>query len=156
MSKTFVGAAKKEDAKKALGKRPVLVLFYMIGCPHCEANKPAWDEAKKHAPKGTEVLEVEASATPDDEGVQGFPTMKHKKEDGTEKTTSGEKSSGKEIEEELEIDSKKGGSRKRRSSKRTLRRLHSRRNRKLRHRTLSNHVSLRQKLVRPSILPEKF
>ena len=156
MSKTFVGAAKKEDAKKALEKRPVLVLFYMIGCPHCEANKPAWDEAKKHVPEGTEVLEVESSATPDEEGVQGFPTMKHKKADGTEKVTSGEKSSGKEIEDDLEIEPKKGGLRRRRSSKRTLRRLHSRRNRKLRHRTLRNHVSLRQKLVRPSILPEKF
>jgi len=156
MSKTFVGAAKKQDAKKALEKRPVLVLFYMIGCPHCEANKPAWEEAKKDAPEGIEILEVEASATPDEEGVQGFPTMKHKKEDGTEKVTSGEKSSGKEIEEELELKSKKGGSRRRRTTKRSLRRFHSRRNRKLRYRSFRNYVSFRQKLVRPSVLPEKF
>lgn len=153
--KKFAGAAKKEDAKKALGNRPVLVLFYMIGCPHCEANKPAWEELKKEHPE-EEYLEIEADATPDDEGVSGFPTMKHKKEDGSEKVTSGEKHSAKEIADELEVSPKKGSSRRRSSAKRALRRTHRGRNRKLRHRTLRNHVSLRQKFVRPSILPEKF
>jgi len=139
--KTFVGAAKKEDAKKALKARPVLVLFYMIGCPHCEANKPAWDEAKKEVGGGTEILEVEASATPDDEGVMGFPTMKYKDNSGKVSETSGKKESGKEIVEELNVP-KKGGSRRRRSAKRSLRRTHRRRDRKLRHRTLRNYVSL--------------
>lgn len=142
--KTFVGAAKKKDAEKALGKRPVLVLFYMIGCPHCEANKPAWEELKKEHPE-EDFVEIEADATPDDEGVSGFPTMKHKKEDGSEKVTTGEKSSAKEIADDLEVGLKKGSSRHRR---RALRRTHRRGNRKLRHSTLRNHVSLRQKLVR--------
>jgi hypothetical protein len=136
--KTFVGAAKKQDAKKALQARPVLVLFYMIGCPHCEANKPAWDEAKKRVPNEVEVLEVEASATPDDEGVDGFPTMKYKDASGKETVTSGEKKSGAEIESELKLP-KAGGLRRRRS----LRRTHRRRDRKLRHRTLRNYVPLR-------------
>lgn len=149
--KTFVGAAKKEDAKKALEKRPVLVLFFMEGCPHCEANKPAWDELKKEHPE-EEFVEIEADATPDDEGVSGFPTMKHKKADGSEKVTSGEKHSAKEIETELGVGPKKGSSRGRRSSKRSLRRTHRGRNRKLRHSTLRNHVSLRQKLVRSRAL----
>jgi thiol-disulfide isomerase/thioredoxin len=145
MSKVFVGAAKKQDAKKALEKRPVLVFFYMIGCPHCEATKPAWEEAKKNASGKMDVVEVEASATPDDEDVQGFPTMKYKKEDGSETTTSGEKSSASEIEKDLDLpDKKKGGLRRRRSTKSSRGRLHSRRNRKLRHRTLRNHVSLRK------------
>ena len=135
--KTFVGAAKKQDAKEALQHRPILVLFYMIGCQHCKNNKPAWDEAKKKVDKDTEVLEIEADAVPDDEGVQGFPTMRHVDKDGKKTETSGEKQSAKEIEEELEI-KKKGGSRRRRSFRRTNRR----RNRKLRHRTLRNHVSL--------------
>lgn len=137
--KTFVGAAKKQDAKKALQQRPILVLFYMIGCPHCEANKPAWDEAKKNVDKDTEVLEIEADAVPEDEGVQGFPTMRHVDKDGKKTETSGEKHSAKEIEEELEI-KKKGGSRRRRS----LRRTHRRRNGKLRHRSLRHNVSLRK------------
>lgn len=140
-AKTFVGAAKKEDAKKALSKRPVLVLFYMIGCPHCEANKPAWDEAKKQVDGETEIVEVEASATPEEEGVTGFPTMKYKDKSGKETETSGQKTSGKEIVEELKVP-KKGGSSRRRSAKRSLRRTHRRRDRKLRHRTLRNYVSL--------------
>lgn len=137
--KTFVGAAKKQDAKEALQHRPILVLFYMIGCPHCEANKPAWDEAKKNVDKDTEVLEIEADAVPEDEGVQGFPTMRHVGKDGKKTETSGKKDSGKDIEDELEI-KKKGGLRRRR----TLRRTHRRRNGKLRHRSLRNHVSLRK------------
>ncbi len=141
-AKTFVGAAKKEDAKKALQKRPVLVLFYMIGCPHCEANKPAWEDAKKQVGRETEIVEVEASATPDDEGVTGFPTMKYKDKSGKETETSGQKESGKEIVEELKVP-KKGGLRRRGSAKRSLRRTHRGRDRKLRHRTLRNYVSLR-------------
>jgi hypothetical protein len=126
----------KEDAKKKLQQRPCLVLFYMIGCPHCEANESAWKDAKAKAPKGTKVVEVESENVPDDEEVEGFPTMKYKKADGTETKTSGEKSSGDEILEELEVPrKKKGGSRR-------ARRTHRVRNRKFRHRTLRNYVTL--------------
>jgi hypothetical protein len=132
---TFEGASRKEDAKKALARRPCLVLFYMIGCPHCEANRPAWEEAKKKAPKDMEIVEVDADATPDDEGVEGFPTMKAKKADGSETKTSGEKSSGEEILKELDVKPKKGGSKRRR-------RTHRIGKRKLLRRTLRNYVAL--------------
>lgn len=132
---TFEGASRKDAAKKALRQRPCLVLFYMIGCQHCEANRPAWEEAKAKAPKDMEIVEVDADATPDDEGVVGFPTMKYKKADGTETKASGEKSSGEEILKELEVKTKKGGSRRRR-------RTHRIRNRKLLRRTLRNYVAL--------------
>jgi hypothetical protein len=107
----------------------------MIGCPHCEANKPAWEEAKAKAPKDMEVLEVDADATPEEEKVNGFPTMKAKKADGSETETSGEKSSGEEILKELDVKPKKGGSRRRR-------RTHRIRHRKLLRRTLRNYVAL--------------
>ena len=132
---SFVGAAKQGAAKKALAQRPVLVLFYMVGCPHCEANKPAWEDAKAKAPTGTKIVEVEADATPPEEGVEGFPTMKYKKSDGSETTTSGEKASGDEILKELEVKPKKGGSKRRR-------RTHRSRHRKLLRRTLRNYVRL--------------
>ena len=74
------GGDKKEKAKKLLKQRPLLVLFFMDGCPHCDANKPAWEEAKKNA--GVPTAEIEASATPEDEAT-GFPTMKFKSEKGT-------------------------------------------------------------------------
>lgn len=132
---TFEGANRKDDAKKALARRPVLVLFYMIGCPHCEANKPAWEDAKKKAPKDMEIVEVDAEATPDEERVQGFPTMKVKKADGSETKTSGEKESGEEILKELGVTPKKGGSKRRR-------RTHRSRHRKLLRRTLRNYIAL--------------
>ena len=128
----FVGAAKKDAAKKALQQRPALVLFFMIGCPHCEANQSAWNEAKAKAPPGTKIVEVDADATPDDEGVNGFPTMKLKKADGSETTTSGQKQSGEEILKEL--GAKTGGSKRRRRTHRVGKR-------KLLRRTLRNDVA---------------
>ena len=143
MSKVFTGAAKKKDAEEALENRPVLVLFYMEGCAHCEANKPAWDEAKKNVSDGIEVIEIEAEATPDNAGVSGFPTMIYKPKNGKDKVTTGEKHSGKEIEEELELpkkEKKKGGRRLRKTRGRTFRGLNSRRNRKLGYRTLRHDI----------------
>jgi hypothetical protein len=132
---TFEGARRKDDAKKALSRRPVLVLFYMIGCQHCEKNKPAWEEAKAKVPKGVDVMEVDSEATPDDEGVTGFPTMKYKPPVGREAKISGEKESGEEILTELGLTPKKGGSKRRR-------RTHRSRHRKLLRRTLRNYIAL--------------
>jgi hypothetical protein len=127
-SQVIRGGEKKEEAKKIL-KQPVLVLFFMDGCPHCEANKPAWEEAKKKA--DVETVEIEASATPDGE-ADGFPTMKYKG-----KKISGTKRKGDEILDELDVPKKKSGGRLRRR----VRKSH-RRGRKLRHRTLRSHVAL--------------
>jgi thiol-disulfide isomerase/thioredoxin len=132
---TFEGASRKDAAKKALRQRPVLVLFYMIGCPHCEKNKPAWEDAKAKAPKDVKIVEVDMEATPEDEGVEGFPTMKYKPAVGTPTKASGEKQSGEEILKELGVPSKTGGSKRRR-------RTHRSRHRKFLRRTLRNYVAL--------------
>jgi hypothetical protein len=124
------GGDKKEDAKKLLKKQPLLVLFFMDGCSHCEANKPAWEEAKKKA--GVPTAEIEASATPDGE-ANGFPTMKY-----GDKTISGQKESGDEILNELKVPKKSGGRRKRLYTGRRINRL---RGGKSRHRTLRSYVS---------------
>lgn len=131
------GAAKKQDAERVLQKRPLLVLFFMNGCPHCESNKPAWDDAKKKVKGGATVAEVEAEATPDSAGVSGFPTMKYIDSSGKETVTTGEKQSGDEILKSLGAPTSTSGGAHRRST-------HRRRTRKLRHRTLRNYVSLRK------------
>ena len=114
------GGDKKEEAKKLLKTRPLLVLFFMDGCPHCEANKPAWEEAKKKSKVPN--AEIEASATPEEEAT-GFPTMKYKSSKGT-KEISGQKSSGDEILNELEVPKKSSGGRRRRfRSRRDINRL---------------------------------
>jgi len=129
------GGNKKEEAKKLLKKRPLLVLFFMDGCPHCDANKPAWEEAKKKA--GVPTAEIEASATPDDEAT-GFPTMKFKSEKGT-KEISGQKESGDEILKELEVPKKSTGGRRRRiRSRRHVNRLGGRHSR---NRTLRSYIT---------------
>jgi len=110
-------------------------LFFMDGCPHCEANKPAWEEAKKKADVPT--AEIEASATPEEEAT-GFPTMKYKSDSGT-KETSGQKESGDEILDELKVPKKSSGGRRRRL--RSLRRVNRLGGRKTRHRTLRSYIS---------------
>jgi thiol-disulfide isomerase/thioredoxin len=131
MSLVYAGADKKQDAEKTLKKRPLLVLFFMEGCPHCEANKPAWDQAKKKMKGRARVAEIEASATPDSANVSGFPTMKYVDKTGNETVISGEKQSGDQILSELRVS--RGGSRRRRT--------HRRHTRKLRHRTLRSYVA---------------
>lgn len=128
------GGEKKEEAKKLLRQRPLLVLFFMDGCPHCDANKPAWEEAKRKADVPT--AEIEASATPEDEAT-GFPTMKYKGEKGT-KEISGQKESGDEILDELDVPKKSTGGRRRRI--RSRRHVDRRGGRKTRHRTLRSYV----------------
>ena len=120
------------SAERKLKQRPVLVLFYMDGCPHCKTNEKAWKEAKKKYGGNTAEIES-AEAT----GVTSFPTMKYISEGGQESTISGAQTSGDEILQKLNVPSS-GGRRRRRSTRRT----NNRRNRKLRHRTLRNHVAL--------------
>ena len=129
------GGDKKEEAKKLLKQRPLLVLFFMDGCPHCDANKPAWEEAKRKADVPT--AEIEASATPSEE-ASGFPTMKFKSEKGS-KEISGQKESGDEILEELDVPKKSTGGRRRRL--RSRRYINRRGGRHTRNRTLRSYVT---------------
>lgn len=129
------GNDKKEEAKELLKTQPLLVLFFMDGCPHCDANKPAWEEAKKKA--NVPTAEIESSATPEEEAT-GFPTMKYKSSEGTKETT-GKKNSGDEILDELKVPKKSAGGRRRRL--RSRRHINRRGGGKSRHRTLSSYVS---------------
>ena len=90
------------DVKESLNSRPVLVLFYMEGCSHCEANKPKWDEFKKKFKK-IPVVEIESANVPPEENVTGFPTMKYKPRRGRERVISGEQSSAAEIGRKLGV-----------------------------------------------------
>lgn len=148
MSKRFTGAAKKRDVEKALEeKRPLMVLYFKEGCPYCEGNQKAWNEAKQGADEDVNILEVESEAIPEtvSEEIEGFPTMIYKNGSINKKTT-GQKNSGEEILTELEVPKKttkkgkSGGRRLRRTRGRTLRRMFGRRNGKLRYRTLRHDV----------------
>ena len=95
------------DVKQKLKRRPLLVLFYMNGCSHCEANKPMWDEMKRkhvHIP----VVEIESANVPPEEHVSGFPTMKFKPAKGRERVLSGQQESAAIIAKKLGLDRRAG------------------------------------------------
>jgi thiol-disulfide isomerase/thioredoxin len=107
--------------------RVAVVYFFMVGCPHCEAMRPAWNDAKKQL-KHVKVEEKESKQVGLDDGVQSFPTIVVRKNGKEVKRLEGKRDSGKEIIEELGIRRRRGGT--------------HRRNRKSRHRTLRNYKSL--------------
>ena len=111
--------------------RTTVVYFFMIGCPHCEAMRPAWEDAKKKLKKGgMEVKETESKEVGPTHGVQSFPTVVAFKNGQEVKRIEGSRDKGSEIVSELGL--QRGGSRRRRTY---------RGKRKTRHRTLRNYKS---------------
>ena len=92
-----------EEVRKALRQRPVLVLFYMDGCSHCERNQPAWDKAEKKVKKNIEVVRVESKDVPPETGVTSFPTMMYTSKKGKTRTLAGAQESGQAILSKLGV-----------------------------------------------------
>lgn len=98
--RTGIVSEPEGGVKGSLARRPLLVLFFMTGCSHCEANQPKWEEFKRkysHIPS----IEVESSNVPPSENVSGFPTMKYKPRKGRERVLVGQQSSSSEIARKL-------------------------------------------------------
>ena len=114
-----------------MSKRSTVVYFYMIGCPHCEAMRPAWEDAKKKLKKGgAEVKEKESAQVGPQDGVQSFPTVVAYKGGEEFKRVEGSRDSGAQIVSELGL--QRGSARRSRTY---------RGKRKTRHRTLRNYKS---------------
>ena len=114
-----------------MSRRTAVVYFYMIGCPHCEHMRPAWNDAKKKM-KGVEVKEKESREVESDDGVQSFPTVVLYKNGKESKRIEGARDKGSQILSELNISKRRN----------TLRRSSYRGKRKTRHRTLRNYKAL--------------
>lgn len=115
------------DIKKALSsKEPVVIFFYMIGCPHCEKMKGPWENLKaKHS--DTKLVKVESQNVPDSVkgDIKGFPHFM-KIENGKKKVSVGGSMTEGELESNL-FGALRGGRSRRlrrrtRKVKRTLRR----------------------------------
>ena len=64
---------RSEDVKKLMtSSKPVVIFFFLEGCPHCETMDPIWEELEKETPD-TEFIKVESSAVPSELGITGFP-----------------------------------------------------------------------------------
>lgn len=114
-----------------MSRRTAVVYFYMIGCPHCEAMRPAWDHAKKKM-KSVDVKEKESRDVGMEDGVQSFPTIVLYKNGKEIKRIEGSREKGGQILAELGL-LHRG---------KTLRRRSDRGKRKTRHRTLRNYKAL--------------
>lgn len=114
------------DVKQKLARRPLLVLFYMNGCSHCEANKPKWDEMKRKY-KNIHVMEIESADVPSEENVSGFPTMKFKPLKGRERVVSGQQESAAIMAKKLGLKNLQRGVATRRGARRLSRRVSRRR-----------------------------
>lgn len=109
-----------------------MVYFYMVGCPHCEAMRPAWEDAKKKMKKGgMEVKEKESKEVGPEDGVSSFPTVIAYKGGQETKRIEGSRESGSQIMNELGL--QRGSSRRGRTY---------RGKRKTRNRTLRNYKAL--------------
>ena len=111
--------------------RTAVIYFYMVGCPHCEAMRPAWNDAKKQM-KGVRVDEKESRNVEANDGVHSFPTIVLYKNGKETKRIEGSRDKGRQILSELGI-SKRRHSRRHRSY---------RGKRKTRNRTLRNYKAL--------------
>lgn len=117
--KVLGDSSQMEEVKELMKKKPIIIFFFMNGCGHCEATRPAWEELqRKNLP--FEFAEVESAAVPSDIGVNGFPHFHIVNKKGKVKKVDGEKRTVQELGKALGL--KFGGSR-RRHTRRFVRRV---------------------------------
>jgi hypothetical protein len=114
---------KMEDARRSLRKRPVLVLFFMDGCPHCVHNEPAWRAATKKVKGKMKIVRVESKDVPPEEGVSSFPTMKFRPAHGPDRVLPGSQTTGADILMKLGLKGERGTRRRKADTRRTRRRV---------------------------------
>lgn len=77
-----------KEFNKLMKKQPVVVLFYMDGCFHCDAMKPAWNEMENRMIRRemrcpmalAKVNSDYLSQVDTPRSVYGFPTIMHLKD----------------------------------------------------------------------------
>jgi len=117
------GGGKMEDARRSLRKRPVLVLFFMTGCPHCVHNEPAWKSATKKVKGKVKIVRVESKDVPPEEGVSSFPTMKYRPANGPDRVLPGSQKTGRDILMKLGLKGEQGTRRRKADTRKTRRRV---------------------------------
>lgn len=109
-----------EEVKKLLrSSKPVVMFFYLTGCPHCERMDPICSELEKEVPS-MKFVKVESANVPSELGITGFPKF-IKVEDGKQVATA----DGEMTKEELKSKLVSGGRRRRSSRAKRTRRKHA-------------------------------
>jgi hypothetical protein len=112
-----------EEARRSLRSRPVLVLFFMNGCPHCIHNEPAWRAASKKVKGKMKIVRIESKDVPPEEGVTSFPTMKYRPANGPDRVLPGSQKTGHDILSKLGLKGSRGTRRRKADTRRTRRRV---------------------------------
>lgn len=122
----------EEEVRELMsGKTPIVVFFYMTGCPHCDRTMGPWKEiAKRNLPYS--FAQVESEHVPAEMGVSGFPHFIARHKGGAETTSDGAKESADDIMKSLNL-VPSGGRRHMRRTRRKRARRATRRVRKVAH-----------------------
>jgi len=64
---------RSEDVKKLMtSSKPVVIFFFLEGCPHCTTMDPIMSELEKETPD-IQFVKVESAVVPSELGISGFP-----------------------------------------------------------------------------------
>jgi len=83
----------RQEKKKGL----VMILFYATWCGHCAAMEPEWDKLQDNHPEGVNLAKVESEdyenyeMSPNEDRVQGYPTVRLYHQDKMVKEFDGER-----------------------------------------------------------------
>ena len=83
----------RNEKKKGL----VLILFYATWCGHCSAMEPEWEKLQENHPAGVNLAKVESedydnyAMSPNEDRVQGYPTVRLYHQDKMVKEFDGER-----------------------------------------------------------------
>ena len=120
-----------EELKNFMNKKGVVIFFFMDGCGHCEATRPAWEQLSRSG-FPLEFAEVESSVVSPEFGIRGFPHFHLVDSKGRVKKVDGEKTSKSELANSLGLkrilfrprNTRRGGRKSRRLSRRVRKVLH--------------------------------
>ena len=110
-----------EQVKKIMKEKPIVIFFYMEGCPHCEETKPTWNKLT-HSQLPYQFYEVESSVVPPETGITGFPHFLVNHKDGSSTSADGRKENVEELKSALKLVKKKRGGLRRLTKHSTSRR----------------------------------
>ena len=105
----------QDTVRKLLkSKGPIVIYFYMEGCPYCEKTDPQWDYVSKKYPY--KFYRIEKDMIPDELKTQisGFPQF-HIIENSKTRRVEGSKDSKEELEKALNLNIRKADGGRRRT-----------------------------------------
>ena len=100
--KVIRDSSQAKEVEALMRKKGVVIFFFMEGCSHCEATRPAWEQLSQSG-LPYEFAEVESAAVSPQFGIQGFPHFHMKEKSGKVVKVDGEKTTKDDLAKALGI-----------------------------------------------------